>query len=724
MCSRRNDVVKRLAAGLFLLLFAALAGTALWALWPQRAEFDPAPLLAAAGRYDVRILRDRFGVPHVYGQTDPDVAYGLAFAHCEDDFATIQRVLLASRGQLASVDGRYAVPVDFLFHWFGVAEAVASGYESELSPEARALAEAYADGVNHYAALHPEAALPFAIPASGRDVVAGFTFRTPFFYGLERALRPLFDERHPPDDPQALLRAARSEAQPSVVIGTGSNAIAVAPSRSADRTTRLLVNSHQPYTGPVAWYEVRLHSEAGWDMTGGVFPGSPVVLHGTNRNLGWASTVNTPDLVDVYRLEIDPADPDRYRLDGEWRRLEKSEVELRVRLFGRLSWTLRRERLRSAHGPVIRQPHGTYALRFAGLGELRHLEQYRRMNRATSLAEWQEAMRMQAIPSVNFVYADRAGNVAYFYNAVFPKRVPGLDWGRVLPGDRSDLIWSERLPFDAVPKVVNPRSGFVVSANHTPFRSTAADDAPDPARFAPELGIESRITNRALRALELFGGDASITREEFRAYKFDKRYAEGSEAQRIVAEVLAADFGAEAELRAGQDLLRSWRASAEADDPAAALAILSATPVVVAKLQGQQPPSVLGSYRAAVRTLLRHHGRLDVPWGAVNRFRRGSFDLPASGGPDVLRAIEDFELEPDGTYSARSGDSLVMFVEWDRAGRQTVETIHQFGSATLDERSRHYADQVPLFLSEQTKTVFMDEAALRPHVERDYRPGE
>ena len=157
-------------------------------------------------------------------------------------------------------------------------------------------------------------------------------------------------------------------------------------SRSADGVTRLLVNSHQPYTGPVAWYEVRLHSETGWDMAGGVFPGSPVVLHGANRKLGWASTVNTPDLADIYRLEIDPGDPDRYRLDGEWRELEVREAAIRVRLLGRLSWTVRRELLRSAHGPVLRQPHGSYALRFAGMGELRHLDQYLRMNRARSFA--------------------------------------------------------------------------------------------------------------------------------------------------------------------------------------------------------------------------------------------------------------------------------------------------------------------------------------------------
>jgi acyl-homoserine-lactone acylase len=716
-------LVKRVAAGFFLLLFGALAGTALWALWPERAQFDPAPLLAAAARYDVHILRERFGVPHVYGKTDADVAYGLAFAHSEDDFDTIQRVLLASRGQLASVEGLDAVPMDFLFHWLGVPEALAR-YEQDVSPEARAVAEAYADGVNHYAALHPGQVLPGVVPVRGRDVVAGFTFRTPFFYGLDRVVRPLFDEEHAPEETGAGRELALGTFRTGWTTGTGSNAVAVAPSRSADGATRLLVNSHQPYTGPVAWYEVRLHSEAGWDVAGGVFPGSPVVLHGTNPTLGWASTVNTPDLADVYRLEIDPKDPDRYRLDGEWHRLEKREVELRVRLFGRLRWTVHRELLRSLHGPVIRQPHGTYALRFVGEGELRHLDQYLRMNRARSFAEWQDAMRMQAIPSVNFVYADRAGNIAYFYNARFPKRVPGLDWQNVLPGNRSDLIWHEMLPFDAVPQVVNPTSGFVVNANHTPFRSTAPADAPDPSRFPPELGIETRMTNRALRELALFGSDESITREEFRAYKFDKAYAEGSEAKRIVAEILAADFAEDDELAAGQALLRRWRGGAEADDPAAALAILTATPVVVAQLQGRQPPSVQGSYRAALRTLLRHHGRLDVPWGEVNRFRRGKLDLPANGGPDVLRALESFELERDGTYTVRSGDSLVMFVEWDRAGRQHIESIHQFGSATLDASSPHYADQVPLFLNEQTKTVPMDEVALRAELEREYRPGD
>jgi penicillin amidase/acyl-homoserine-lactone acylase len=271
---------------------------------------------------------------------------------------------------------------------------------------------------------------------------------------------------------------------------------------------------------------------------------------------------------------------------------------------------------------------------------------------------------------------------------------------------------------------VNPRSGFVVNSNHTPFRATAPADAPDPKQFAPELGIETRMTNRGLRALELFGADDSITAAEFRAYKYDKRYSKQSEARRIVDEILASDFAGDPTLTAGQELLRDWSGAADADDRASALAILSATPVVVAQMRGEAPPSVGGSYRAAVRTLLRHHGRIDPRWGEVNRFRRGPLDLAAGGGPDVLRAIEDFELEADGTYTARSGDSFVVFVEWDGDGQQSIETIHQFGSATLDRESPHYADQVELFLAEKTKPVHMDAEALAPHVTRDYRPGE
>ena len=185
---------KRVVAGAFLALAVLGSALLLYAVLPEPAEFDPAPLLDAARRYRVRILRDEYGVPHIYGKTDADVAYGLGFAHAEDDFATIQDVLLASRGRLASVKGLKSAPIDYMVQLMRIWERVEAGYESELAPETRALAEAYADGLDHYAALHPEEVLPGVVPLTGKDVVAGFMLRTPMFYGFQRHVLALFDE--------------------------------------------------------------------------------------------------------------------------------------------------------------------------------------------------------------------------------------------------------------------------------------------------------------------------------------------------------------------------------------------------------------------------------------------------------------------------------------------------------------------------------------------------
>ena len=136
---------------------AAIVAAVLWA-WP-RPRLDPRGLIPPEGRYQVRILRDTWGVPHVFGRTDPDVAYGLAWAHAEDDFRTIQDSLLATRGKLATVYGRQLAPSDYLVQLMRVWDIVEQGYERDLQPSTRLLLEAYAAGLNHYAALHPDEAI-------------------------------------------------------------------------------------------------------------------------------------------------------------------------------------------------------------------------------------------------------------------------------------------------------------------------------------------------------------------------------------------------------------------------------------------------------------------------------------------------------------------------------------------------------------------------------------
>ena len=705
-----------------VLVIAAVVVVAIGLLFisqrPKRP--DVAGLIAAGQQYDVRILRDTWGVPHVFGVTDADVAYGLAYAHAEDDFATIQDALLAARGQLGSIYGRKVVANDYMVHLFRVWDVVEEKYDTELSPEVRAICEAAADGINHYAAVHRNEVKPGILPFTGKDVIAGFIHKTPLFFGLDGMLGELFGpERRHEVSTKSTAQAFLIEPSPSLPLG--SNTFSVGPTRSADGKTHIAINSHQPWEGPVAWYEAHVHSEEGWDMVGSLFPGSPIILHGHNRYLGWAHTVNSPDLVDIYVLDINPDNPNQYRFDGAWRDLEVSTAPIKVKLFGPISWTFKREVIWSVHGPVLRQTHGTYAIRYAGMGEVRQVEQWYRMNKARNLAEWQDAVRIAAISMFNCGYADYEGNIYYLYNGLLPMRAEGYDWSQYLPGDTSGTLWTEYLPFEKLPQVLNPPSGFVQNCNSSPFKTTVGPGNPDPKDYSPTFGIETKMTNRALRAVELFGADESITEEEFYAYKYDMTYSTESEAARLVKKILASPASDDPVVQEAVEVLRSWDLQTNPENTGTAIGVLSV--MAVRRMRGEADDTEFTSAFADVAHKLKEaHGRIDVPWSEVNRLRRGKVDVGLGGGPDILHAVYGGTLE-NGRIAGRAGDCYVLMVTWDENG-VTSRSIHQYGSATLDETSPHYADQVPLFVKRETKPVWFDEVDIRANLEREYRPGE
>jgi len=253
----------------------------------------------APRKYDVEIARDSFGVPHINGKTDADAAYGLAYAHAEDDFSTIEDVVAMTRGRYGAIAGSDGAKVDFVLHLLGARETADRRY-LELSPQVRAVAEAYAAGLNHYAEKHPqEVRLSKLFPVTGKDIVTGFVLRAPFFYGLDSTIGALAEGKPQPKESAARMTPIGRDPEMN-----GSNAFAIAPKRMADGKTWLISNSHQPYEGQVAWYEAVTHSNEGLDMAGALFPGSPFVLLGHNGNLGLTNTVNRPDPIIVYKLVL------------------------------------------------------------------------------------------------------------------------------------------------------------------------------------------------------------------------------------------------------------------------------------------------------------------------------------------------------------------------------------------------------------------------------------
>jgi penicillin amidase/acyl-homoserine-lactone acylase len=704
---------------------AALAAAVyLWA--PSGPAFDAGAARAAAQSYDPRIIRDRYGVPHILGARDADVAFGLAYAHAEDDWKTLEEVLFFSRGRLASRIGKDGAVTDYLIAALGIWRDIDAKYK-DLDPETRAIVEAYAAGLNLFCAERSVCA-GGAAPVTGKDIVAGFASRTPFFYGLDVSFKQLFAGDEKRSAALESLRTAFLHLAPGAELG--SNAMAVAPSRSADGHTRLMVNSHQPYTGPVAWYEARVKSDEGWDMIGGVFPGSPVILHGVGPDLGWAHTVNSPDLVDVFALKVDNAkNPTRYMMDGEWRELERGVARFRVKLFGPFSLPVARPIYRSVHGPVFVTPTGVFAVSYGGAGDIRAVEQWRRMNKAKDFSSWRAAMEMQAIPSLNAVYADRSGMIAYIYNAAIPDRSAEQDWSVTADGSRLSLVWKGVLPFGTAPSVVAPASGYVVNANHTPFQSSAPADNPDPSLYPAHLGIDQRTTNRGIRIQELYGGDDSITAEEFVSYKMDALYAPDSRLRRLIARLIEREAGsAEPDVRAALEVLSSWDGSTERRNRAAALAVrigylalghrlIEAPEEIAEKDEGV-------ALRRAIAEFKEGFGRIDPEWGEAVRLIRGDLSLPLDGGPDTLRAVYPAGEPTNGVQPAAGGDTYIVYADWPAdGGAALIRTIHQFGSATLDQASPHYADQAPLFAEEQWKTPPMKLDALLAEATRDYRPG-
>ena len=711
-----------------------IAIAALIALSGCANKFATDDYLTLGDKYQVVIERDHLGVPHVIGERDVDAAFGFAYAQAEDNWQIIHDTIPFYRGTNAAINGKDAATVDFLVQWLGIWETIDRDYETQLKPETRAWIGAFVDGINYYAALHPEQTNPSIFPLTEKDVVAGYMLRHLLFYGFDASITELFE----PQRQRPVSRGpadADKQAQPmaeGVTIGNlpvGSNAIAVSAPFTIDGATRLAINSHQPTTGPVAWYEAHIQSKEGLNVMGGLFPSSATIGVGFTENLAWGATVNKPDLVDIYVLDMDPNDPMRYKLDGEWKTLEAKDIEIEVKLFGFLPWTVTEVGLKSEHGPVIQNDHGTYAVRYAGMGEVRQLEQWLAMSKAQNFEQWRDAMRIQAFASFNFVYADREGNTMFVHNSLTPKRLPSYDWTQYLPGDDSRLIWQDYMAFDNLPQVINPASGYIHSANQTPFRVSAEADNPNKDDYGIEDGFPTRMTNRADRGLELLAELDSISEQQFFDIKHDKKYSVNSRAYAYLQQAASADLSAIQgdnlqNYQDAQALITNWDLSTDIENRGAALSACVLGGEWLSEQRGIDAPKALDELVRCTHLLMSTSGRIDPLWGDVNRHVRGDLNVPVAGGPDTLRAIYGMGMEKDGYLTNVACDGLYYQVSWDAQGDLKVRGVHQYGSATLDETSPHYADQAEAYANEILHDPLFDDARRQAKIERRYRPGE
>ena len=660
----------------------------------------------------ITIARDTYGVPHIFAPTDPEVAYGLAWAHAEDDFTTIQTLLLTGKGKLATYLGKKGAAVDYVFGLLNTKATVQAQFSS-LDPKFILLVKGYLAGLNAFAKAHPDKILnKYVFPVNLEDYLATTVFSVAVFCGVDRSLPKILNG---------------SVAYLAGMTGEGSNTIAVHSSKSASGENMLVINAHQPIEGATAFYEAQVQSEEGWNMLGGLFPGAPLIFHGATPNLAWAHTVNFQDKIDIYQLETNKAYPGKYKVDGNWLSLEKRKIKLSIK---GIPFPIYKTAYTSIYGPTAVTPTGEYfSMRLPSLMDAGALQQWYAMNRARNFTEFKAAVAQNHLAMFNIMYADKYDTIYYISSGKMPYRNPDTiyHWNSTVPGNTMATLWTKFKPLNEFPQYINPKAGYLINMNHSPFLATAENENLDPKKFDPNDGYELYHDNRSRRAKDLIDKLDKISYEDLKRIKFDRQlpstilfpYGFNADTMFLV------DENKYPTLAPLIQTLKTWDHNTNPQSKGALIYNLAyyRIPTIMGGRKNDKltMKEAIATYEYVYDFLMKNYNRLDVSLGEVQRLVRGDENWPQGGIPDVLAAVMS---EPFGKAQRRmnSGDAYIGFVRFPKDGSlPLIETVNTFG-ASSNKEDAHYADQRPMYQAQQVKKMTLDKNEVLKNAERTYHP--
>jgi acyl-homoserine-lactone acylase len=655
----------------------------------------------------IDIIRDKYGAPHIFGKTDPEVAYGLAWAHAEDDFETIQQSLMAGKAMLAQYQGKKGASIDYIVHLLRIPELVEERYETDLAPDFKKLLEGYSAGLNAYAAKHPkEVLLKKIFPVTPKDMVQYSVLQLCVLSGADKALAAIFGGTVP------LLENYKTQ---------GSNAFAFNSNKTTDGKVYLAINAHQPLEGPVAFYEAHLSSEEGWNILGANFPGAPSILHGVNEHLGWAHTVNDPDKLDVYQLEINQDKKTQYKFDGKWETLEEKVAPLKVKIAG-LKINIKKKAYWSKYGPTIITDRGTFSIRMPAQMDIRGLEQWYRFNKAKNFTEFKAAVNMKAIPGYNIVYADKYDTIYYISNGRIPVRDKNYNWKITLPGNTSATLWNQLHPIEALPQVLQPKSGFVYNTNHSPFHSTEGSENPRVTDIT--MGYETLENNRSKRFEEMLKPLNKVNYEDFKRIKFSRQFPSNFYFPYTIDTLFLLDETKYTDIADLISNLKTWDKIGNAESVGAGTIFMVTHTVydnraLYLKQKTITENQAVEILRAAKNKMLTSFNRTNLQLGDIQKLVRGNMVLPLPGLPDVLAPMYSIPYK-DGMYKGNQGDAYIELVRFTKDG-PIIESLNVYG-ASARKNSPHYTDQMDMYVKQQTKTMTLNKATVYQQAVKKYNP--
>jgi acyl-homoserine lactone acylase PvdQ len=626
--------------------------------------------------------------------------YGLGYATAEDRLNQIFTTMYTAEGRLSELTGgEDNLESDILFRSFRFKQR-ADVLFKEMKPQFRELAVYYCQGIDDFIKEH-------------RDKVPAWI--TSFEPSDMMAIAFLMNARGSFNDLQGdVWRGQR-----------GSNHFAVAPSRSASGHALLSMDSHEPFSGPTVWYEAQV-STPEFSVVGAIIPGLPIITMGHNGKIAWHTTDNNPDLADVYKFKINPENEKEYLSHDGWK--EFSEWEETFKIKSGDEFLEKKLTIKETHvGPVLQVMDGyAFAARIIKFDSSTFLEQAYNRTKATSVREYFKIMRTPGLSMWNHTIADAEGNIGYLYNALCPLRDPELDWSRPVSGEDSRSEWKGYIPFDDLPMVINPKSGWLQNSNDSPGFVTE-NSGIEEENLPVRLVEQKWFGDRGKRFSELLATDKSVTFEEMLEYATDTLVWKARQwVPRILEayEQFAADLTAtEDSLGDAMNLLKTWDFRSEAESRAMALFQFFYIRGNLDRLNpdGEYPEEIkkkiLKDLDSAAAELKKNFGRIDIPWGKIHYLKHAGREYPLSGGSSWLQTPRACFTRVEGDrLQVVGGSSYHMVVELS----PTPRALSCFPlSASEDPESPHYSDITEVYARKEYKPVWYSWDDLSKHVESD-----
>lgn len=697
---------------------------------------------------NVTIIRDNWGIPHIYGKTDADAVFGLLYAQCEDDFKRVEMNALENLGRISEATGEKDLYNDLQMRLIYDSAAAIKDYKNAPTWFVKLL-DAAAAGVNYYLYKHPETKpavlLRFkpwyqlmrtngSISATNTGGISSEETKT--FYSGKRFVN------------QSEIDPALFFKKPFQEVATGSNGFAVAPSKTKNKNAILYINPH------VTFYfrsEMHMVSEEGLNVYGAVTWGQFFIFQGFNEHCGWMHTSGHADLADVYEEKVSHnREKLTYQYGDNYRTVTKKNITLSYKKGG--------EEIEQSfavyythHGPVLASRNGKWLSLKENNRSLKGLMQSWLRTKTIGFEAFKKVMDLRSNTSDNTVFADDKGHIAYWHGNFIPKRNTKYDWSKPVDGTTTATEWKGIHTLDEIVHVYDPSTGFIQSCNSTPFTasgSASPDKNKYPAYMAPDVEQP-----RSINAIRLLSKENNFTLDKMIELGYNTHLA----AFDVLLPSLFLGFDARNQTAGWNDIdqaikiLKDWNRESSVSSVATTIAITWAKKLEKIPLQENASNDVTDHFERMAKyispekkvTLLEEvikdlhakYGKWEIAWGDINRYQRISDDItpifddnklsyPVGLASSVWGCLPSFAtINPPGSkynYGV-NGNSFVAAVEF---GKKVKAKSIVTGGEGMDPDSQHFLDQKGGYLNGKFKNVLFYKEDVLKHIEKQYHPGE